>query len=321
MAYLNKICGIYKISFKGSNKVYIGLTNNFAQRKNEHIKALRGNRHFNIHLQRAFVKYGEDSFLMELLEECDLCDLNEREKYYILKFNSFNDGFNLTTGGERFLFSDDVKRRISEKHKGKIIKESTKQKLREANLGKKMSSEAKSKISFSNINRILTDEQITKMSNAASYERSQYTKNKMSKSRIGFKINDEAKLKITLYNLKKTRPNSVIIIKNAKVYIDDFEYIKGKRTPPEQEKFLKEKEIRLKNGWIKAAISRTGTVVSQETRDKISKARKGWKMTEEQRLANSERQKGKKQSEEFKQKLRDYYKRKREEKWDASQKF
>lgn len=321
MAYANKICGIYKISLKGCDKLYIGLTKNFEQRKSKHIRSLKENKHYNIYLQRAFIKYGDDSFSIEIIEECKESELNEKEQYYIKKFNSFNSGFNLTSGGERFLLSNDVKKRISEKHKGKILKESTKQKLREINLGKKMSLEAKAKISFANNNRILTDEQITKMSKAASYERSQDTKNKMSKSRIGFQINDEAKLKITVYNLKRTRLNSVIIIKNGKVYIDDFEYIKGKRTPPEQEKFLKEKEIRLKNGWVKAAISRTGTVVSQETRDKISKARKGWKMTEEQRVANSERQKGKKQSEDFKQKLRDYYKRKREGKWDASQKF
>jgi Txe/YoeB family toxin of Txe-Axe toxin-antitoxin module len=43
---------------------------------------------------------------------------------------------------------------------------------------------------------------------------------------------------------------------------------------------------------------------------KISNALKGKKRTEEQKLANSNRLKGIKKSEEFKQKLRDYYKRK-----------
>jgi hypothetical protein len=247
------------------------------------------------------------------LEECNLCDLKEREQYYILKFDSFNNGFNLTTGGERFLVSDDVKKRISEKHKGKILKESTKQKLREINLGKKMSLQAKEKISFANSNRILTEEQIIKMSKGASYKRNEGTKNKMSKSRIGFTISNEAKLKLIVYNLKKTRPNSVIEIKNGKVYIDDFEYIKGKRTPSEQDEFLKAKEIRMKDGWAKSSITKKGHIVSQETRQKISIALKGRKMTKEQNIANSQRQKGKKRSEEFKQKLRDYYKRKREQ--------
>jgi group I intron endonuclease len=319
MAYLNKICGIYKISLKGSNKVYIGLTNNFAQRKNEHIKALKGNKHFNIHLQRAFVKYGEESFLMELLEECDLCDLNEREKYYILKFNSFNDGFNLTTGGERFSISDDVKKRISEKHKGKVVKESTRQKLREINIGKKMTQEVKDKISFLNKNRILTYEQREKISKAAKFERTPEMRKKQSISHMGKVISEETKLKLAAFNLKRVRPNSVIEILDGKVYIDGFEYIKGKRTPLEQEAFLVAKSIRMKEARRKASISNKGKKRSQETKDKISRGNKGLKRTTEQNIANSERQKGKKQSEDFKQKLRDYNTKKRQQKWDASQ--
>ena len=106
----------------------------------------------------------------------------------------------------------------------------------------------------------------------------------------------------------------MIEIKNEKVYIDGYEYVKGKRIPPEQEIFEKEKAIRKAEGIKKRVKSMTGRKASLETRQKISKALKGRKMTPEQNKANSERQKGIKRSEEFKQKLRDYYKRKREEK-------
>jgi len=321
MSYKNKICGIYKISFKSCNKVYIGLTNNFKSRKNEHIRGLKNNKHFNTHLQRAFLKYGEENFQIELIEECDELLLNEKEKKYIIEFDSFNNGYNLTTGGERFLFSEDVKKKISEKHKGKIVKESTKQKLREINLGKKMTIETKEKIKFANSNRILTEEQIKKMSDSASYKRSNDTKNKISKSRIGFCISEQAKLKLAVCNLKKKRPNSIIIIKNGKIYIDDFEYIKGKKTPPEQEAFEKQKLENIKNGRIKFSQKMKGHKVSDDTKLKISKGNSGKIRTEEQNKNNSERQKGKKQSEGFKQKIRDFYKRKREQKWVESQKF
>jgi group I intron endonuclease len=319
MAYVNKICGIYKISLKGCDKVYIGLTNNFAQRKKEHIKSLKGNKHFNIYLQRAFVKYGEEGFLMEILEECALCDLKERERHYILKFDSFNNGFNLTTGGERFFMSEDVKKRISEKHKGKVVKESTRQKLREINLGKKMSQEVKDKLSYLNKNRIFTDEQKEKISKAAKFERTPEMRQRQSSFMMGKSLSEEAKLKLAAFNLKRVRPNSVIEILDGKVYIDGFEYIKGKRTPLEQEVFLVAKSIRMKEARRKASISNKGKKRSQETKDKISRGNKGLKRTTEQNIANSERQKGKKQSEDFKQKLRDYNTKKRQQKWDESQ--
>ena len=321
MGYRYNKCGIYRIYFIGSNKSYIGLSKGFKGRKIQHLRELKKGTHFNIHLQRAFKKYGEDNVRIELIEECDKTELTQKEKYYIEIFDSFKNGFNLTTGGENCNISDDVKKRISEKHKGKIVKEETRQKLRQINLGKKKSPETCAKLKETLKNIILTDEQRQKIIKAVSYKRSAETKIKMSKSRIGYNITDNAKLKLTAFNLKRTRPNSLIEIKNDKVYIDGFEYIKGKRIPPEQELFEKEKAIRKAEGIKKRAKSMTGRKASQETRQKISKANKGLKRTSEQNKANSERQKGIKRSEEFKQKLKDYNKRKREKAWVANQNF
>lgn len=312
MGYRYNKCGIYRIYFIGSNKSYIGLSKGFKGRRNQHLRELKKGTHFNFYLQRAFNKYGENNFRIELIDECAESELMQKEKYYIQIYDSVKNGYNLTTGGENCNLSDDVKKRISEKHKGKIVKEETRQKLRQINLGKSLTKEHKNKIRIANKYRVLTDEQRQIMSKSASYKRSAETKEKMSKSRIGYNISDNAKLKLTAFNLKRTRPNSLIEIKNQKVYIDGYEYVKGKRIPPEQEIFEKEKAIRKAEGIKKRVKSRTGRKASMETRQKISKALKGRKMTPEQNKANSERQKGIKRSEEFKQKLRDYYKRKRD---------
>lgn len=319
MGYTNNKCGIYRIYFIGSNKSYIGLTNGFKGRKGQHLRMLKDNKHFNIHLQRAFSKYGQDNFRIELIEECNKSELSEKEKYYIKFYDSFENGFNLTTGGEHFNLSQEVKKRISEKHKGKIIKEETIRKLRQINLGKKHSKETKDKISIANKSRLITNEQKEKMSKAASYHRSIETRDKMSKSRIGFKISDEAKLKLAAFNLKRVRPNNLIEIKNGKVFIDGYEYIKGKRTPLEQEIFEIEKAKRKSDGIEKRKIALTGKKRSKEQKEKISKSLKGLKRTPEQNLANSQRQKGIKRSDEFKKKLRDYHKRKKEQLWRGSQ--
>jgi hypothetical protein len=188
-------------------------------------------------------------------------------------------------------------------------------------LGKKHSQKTKDKISKSNKNRLLTNEQKEKMSKGASYKRSKITIEKMSKRMIGSKISINTKLKLAAYNLKRTRPNSIIEIKNGKVYIDEYEYIKGQKTLLEQKIFEKEKAIRKEIGNDKRRLAMTGKVLTDERKEKISKSLKGLKRTPEQNLANSQRQKGIKRSEEFKQKLIDFNKRKKEKLWVVSQNF
>ena len=45
-------------------------------------------------------KYGEDAFTFDILEDGIISAfLHEREKYWIAKFDTFHNGYNLTTGG------------------------------------------------------------------------------------------------------------------------------------------------------------------------------------------------------------------------------
>jgi group I intron endonuclease len=45
-------------------------------------------------------KYGLDNFDFEILEECLISQLDEKEKFYIKEYNSFFEGYNLTLGGD-----------------------------------------------------------------------------------------------------------------------------------------------------------------------------------------------------------------------------
>lgn len=63
--------GIYKIE-SPSGKCYVGMTtDSFRSRWNSHLRDLRANRHKCRGLQRAFLKYGEDSLDFSVLEVMD----------------------------------------------------------------------------------------------------------------------------------------------------------------------------------------------------------------------------------------------------------
>ena len=90
--------GIYKITI--NDKMYVGMTiNPFYQRWASHRHCLRKGTHRNIHLQRAYDKFGDIGF--EVLEECDEW-VGEKEEMWIDKLNTFRgDGYNLTGGGDQ----------------------------------------------------------------------------------------------------------------------------------------------------------------------------------------------------------------------------
>lgn len=85
---------IYRILNKINNKVYIGSTIDSERREIEHFSQLESGVHINIHLQRAYSKYGKDAFMFDVIES-DLQDgeLIKKEQHYINLFNSSNESF------------------------------------------------------------------------------------------------------------------------------------------------------------------------------------------------------------------------------------
>lgn len=95
----NKKQVIYKITNKINQKCYIGQTARTLYKRYNGVKINRVDSQI---LKRAYKKYGKENFSIEILESNVPLDLlNEREKFYIKKFNSLSpNGYNLTEGGD-----------------------------------------------------------------------------------------------------------------------------------------------------------------------------------------------------------------------------
>lgn len=74
------IVGIYKITNLLNNKCYVGQSRNIYRRWQSHKYA---NDSYPLHA--AMKKYGTENFSFEILEECRMDELNEKESYYIQK--------------------------------------------------------------------------------------------------------------------------------------------------------------------------------------------------------------------------------------------
>lgn len=93
--------GIYKITNKINNKVYIGQSKDIKFRWYRHRLAAFNKNYpqYNCLLYKAIRKYGLDNFNFEVVEECEEIELNNKEQYYISLYNSSNIqfGYNMVT--------------------------------------------------------------------------------------------------------------------------------------------------------------------------------------------------------------------------------
>lgn len=96
------ICGIYKITNKINGKCYIGKSVNIYHRWIKHKSSSRhiedGGDEYAIHC--AIRKYSIENFSFEIIEECMPEQLEEKEKFWIEYYNSYETGYNETRGGE-----------------------------------------------------------------------------------------------------------------------------------------------------------------------------------------------------------------------------
>jgi group I intron endonuclease len=75
--------GIYVIRVEGGSGVYVGQAQTLKKRWRNHRDALKEGIHHCPPLQKAFIKYGEAAFTIEVIEFCEDSLLTEREQYYL----------------------------------------------------------------------------------------------------------------------------------------------------------------------------------------------------------------------------------------------
>jgi hypothetical protein len=74
----------------------------YINRWKDHIQDSKNKNYCRL-LNNAIIKYGADNFKVELIKECNILELNNFEKQYILEYNTLSpNGYNLTTGGSEF---------------------------------------------------------------------------------------------------------------------------------------------------------------------------------------------------------------------------
>ena len=102
---------IYIIKNKINEKVYIGQTLlSVEERFKQHTKPSNSKKHYKIY--KAMNKYSVENFYYEILEsDVSEEDINEREIFWIEKYDSFKNGYNSNPGGYgRTIYKDiDIK--------------------------------------------------------------------------------------------------------------------------------------------------------------------------------------------------------------------
>jgi len=84
--------GIYKWTNKLTNDIYIGQSINLSKRFIRYFNLSYLNNRNTLVINRALIKYGYSNFSLEILEYCDIANLNEREQYY---FDTLNPKYNV----------------------------------------------------------------------------------------------------------------------------------------------------------------------------------------------------------------------------------
>lgn len=162
--------GIYRIT-SPSGKVYIGQSVTTDQRVYQYRYADKhsSRKHLGPKLFNSIQKHGWNQHKFEIIEECSVGKLNERETYwkqYYLKLVNgdwkqvlFCDLFD-NGGGPR---SEETKRKISKSNMGKLVSIETRLKKQITMLGRTFSDETKNKMSMSHKGKPKSKEHIKNM--------------------------------------------------------------------------------------------------------------------------------------------------------------
>jgi group I intron endonuclease len=163
-----KQSGIYMIQNVVDWKMYIGSAKYIARRWAVHRHNLRNNKSNNVHLQRAWNKYGEDCFRFSVLVYCKPDELIELEQYFI---DGLNPAYNI--------------QQVAGSSLGRKFSEETKEKLRKASTGHVHTAEHKAKIGAAQLGKKRSPETIAKLTAANRRTRSAETREKIAIAKLG----------------------------------------------------------------------------------------------------------------------------------------
>lgn len=158
--------GIYAIRNTSTGKLYVGSAVNLADRISRHKRELAAGHHHSEKLQRAWRKYGADSFQFDVLLHCSTDNLLFYEQRLIDGFNCVANGYNVLPRAGSFIgrpVSEETKAKLRVAHTGKKMSEEMKAKCRERMRGYSPSPEVRAKISASSMGRRLSPEAIAKL--------------------------------------------------------------------------------------------------------------------------------------------------------------
>ena len=202
--------GIYKIINTVSGKQYVGSAVNLKERKWKHWSALKGGKHDNSYLQRAWNKYSENAFEFRIVGKCRPEDLIRLEQEVM---DHLKPEYNLSpTAGSQlgFKHTEETRRKISEAVTGRVVSAETKHKMSEAlmgntnSLGHVTTEETRKKLSKANMGNtnslgcVPSTETRRKLSVAR--RRRQIPKEvgrKISKAKMGHVVTEETRQKIS----------------------------------------------------------------------------------------------------------------------------
>lgn len=92
--------GIYLIQNKINGHCYVGQSMDIARRWRSHRNAMENKEVTPLYC--AMRKYGVENFEFSILEECLVEELDEKEIFYINKYNAYANGYNQTRGGAQY---------------------------------------------------------------------------------------------------------------------------------------------------------------------------------------------------------------------------
>src|SRR3990167_5955989 len=213
---MKRISGVYMILNRINGKKYIGSSKDVYNRWNQHLTELRKGKHTK-HIQAAYYKYGEESFVFMVIEIIKYLDqLTTREQYWKDFYKSYDRiyGYDICRYASSTLgykHTEKTKKKISLAHNGKINSEETRGKISLANkgenhplFGKHHTEETRKRMSLIHIGKHLSKENKEKISLALKGKPlSEETKKKMSLSGKGKPKSEETKIKMRIAAKKR----------------------------------------------------------------------------------------------------------------------